>query len=183
MVNGIRWRLVHRHKGDGIFQVGVYDVGGKFLDMAADLREPVAGSKVLPGRGRRYLAINGVDAEWTVTVEQYLSIIEEWQLTQEARKPPPALEKLGTWFGEDTDADYEVEVPAGSWKIVHSNSGGGMLQVSVRDPKGYLMLAANTTDPGQSDSWIHQSGTFRMKIRAVRFSWKVDVFYTGHGRR
>ena len=183
LVNGIRWRLVHRHKGDGIFQVGVYDAQGSFLDMAADLREPVSSSKVLPGRGHRYLAINGVDTEWTVTVEQYLSIIEEWQLTEERRKPPPAYEKLGTWFGADTDVDYEIQVPAGSWKILHSHSGAGMLQISVRDQKGFVMLAANTTDAGQSESWIHQSGTFRMRIRAVKCQWKVDVLYRGQAPR
>ena len=183
LVNGIRWRIVHKHKGDGIFQVGVYDAKGTFLDMAADLREPLSSSKVLPGRGRRYLAINGVDTEWAVTVEQYLSIIEEWQLTEEARKPPPSYEKLGTWFGADTDVDYEVQVPSGSWKIVHSNSGGGMLQISVRDGKGFVMLAANTTDAGQSESWVHQSGTFRMRMRAVKCRWKVDVLYRERARR
>ena len=171
-----KWRVRHRHQGSGLFQVGVYDAAGELLDMAANLREPVSGARTLPGRGTRYLAINGVDTTWEVEVEQYLSILEEWQLREAAKKPETPLKKYAVWFGEDTDADYTVTLPEpGSWKIVHTNAGAGVLQVLVRNEAGVVALAANSSDRGVKESWIHGSGTFTVHITAIKTHWKVEV--------
>jgi len=176
-IYGSKWRVRHRHQGNGLFQIGVYDAGGGLLDMAANLRQPVSGVHTLTGRGDRYLAINGIETSWEVTVEQYLSILEEWQLREAAKQPKPTLRKIAVWFGEDTDADYAVTLPVtGSWKIVHSNTGAGMLQIMVRNRAGLVALAANSSDPGERTSWIHGSGDFTVHITAVKTHWKVEIF-------
>ncbi len=176
-IYGSKWRVRHRHQGNGLFQIGVYNAGGELLDMAANLRQPISGVHTLSGRGDRYLAINGIDATWQVTVEQYLSILDEWQLREAAKKPEPALRKIAVWFGEDTDADYTVTLPtSGSCKIVHTNSGGGVLQVMVRNRAGLVALAANSSDPGVKESWIHGSGDFTVHVTAIKTHWKVEIF-------
>ena len=177
-INGTRWKIRHKHTGRGLFQISVYDEEGNLLDLAANLSEPIAGVTTLPGRGKRYLAISGINTEWEVTVEQYLSVIEEWQLTQVMQKPDPPLRKLATWFGGDADVEYELAVSEGSWKIVHSNTGGGVFQVIVRgeDQERFVALAANTSEPEESESWVHRNGAFHLRIKAENTEWKVDVY-------
>jgi len=57
-VNGSRWRVRHRHKGTGLFQIVVYNAKGTVLDVAANLTEPIPGVKTFTGRGYRFLAMN-----------------------------------------------------------------------------------------------------------------------------
>ncbi len=175
-VNGDKWRIRYSPHGTGIFQIGVYDKTGQLLDMAADQDAPLKGTAVLTERGSRYLTITGIGTKWDVRVEQFLSVIEEWQLTQLMRQPSTPLVKLGTWTGETIDAEYEFTVPAGRWKVVHSNSGGGFLQIIIEDQNNFVALAANTSDASEDFSWVHRPGKFVMKIIAANTSWKVDVF-------
>jgi len=175
--NGAKWRIRYKPRGAGLFQVAVYDEQSQIQDVAVSMKggEMVSGHKTFRGRGLRYLAITGVDASWRVAVEQRLSVIEEWQLVQIMREPQPELFKVGSWTGEETEAEYEVTIPRGSWKIVHSNTGGGFLQVLVRDDDGVAAVAANTTEAGEDVSWVHRAGKFTMAVKADNTSWKVDV--------
>ncbi len=174
-LNAGKWRVRYKPRGSGIFQVCIYDEQGELLEIAADMRRPLAGYKTFRTRGKRYLAITGVDVKWTVTIEQRMSVIEEWQLTQVMRQQPPTLRKLGTWTG-DKDAQYEFTVPHGSWKLVYNNSKDGFLQVLIRSDEGMAALAANTSSKGQDESWVHTSGKFTMEVKSAETNWEVDVF-------
>ena len=161
-----------------MFQIGVYDADGTFLDTAASLPEPMSGRRTLTGldRGQRYLAITGFDTRWTVTVEQRLSFFEEWQLLQSMRQPSPELAKLGTWTGDEVDTSYEFTVPAGRWEVTHSNVGGGFLQILIQNEEGIVALATYSTATESGVSWGHQPGKFTMQVKADK-TWQVDVYF------
>ncbi|OGV69092.1 MAG: hypothetical protein A3K19_16695 [Lentisphaerae bacterium RIFOXYB12_FULL_65_16] len=174
-VVGSQWRVIYRPSGKGIFTVAVYDRDSRLLSIPTDQSEPISGSKSLRGTGERYLAITGIDSSWQVRVEQYLTKIEEWHLTQIMRQPKPSYGRMGTWTGEDATEEYEFEVPQGSWQLVHRNDGGGYLQVVVRDDQGYVALAANATAAGQGTSWVHKPGKFVMEVKAAGTKWEIHV--------
>jgi len=181
-VMGRWWRIRYDHRGKGLFQISVYDKSGRLVDVAANLREELPGVHKVKGPGVFFLAVNGVDSEWNVEVEQYLTLVEEWRLHEEMKKPPAALRKYAVWTGEDADADYPIHIPRGSWKVVFSNEGAGMLQVLVRTKdRDFVALAANTDKPGTSESWVHASGDFVLHVTAMKTRWKVEVYGEGGG--
>lgn len=175
-VNGTPWRVLYRPSGKGVFQVGLYDADGAFLRLLAEQDELMPGGVTIREPGRRYLAVTGVDTRWKITVEQYLSTIEEWQLTETVRQTRFNLAKLGTWAGRDTDQDYEIEVPTGSWQARYSNLGAGTVQITVRDQDGNVVMALNMESPSEGEGWIHQNGRFTMHVTATDAKWKVDVY-------
>lgn len=176
-VNGDAWRVRYRPNGKGLFQVVVYDPQGKFADMVANENRafPVAGSTTLHGRGQRYLGVTGVDTSWEITVEQYVTVIEEWHLRQLLQQPRPQMLKVGLWTGSDGKSDYTFTVPAGSWQIRHSHSGNGLLQITVEDEAGFVALGANEVRAAEGSCWVHKAGTFTMRINADHVDWKVEV--------
>ena len=176
-VNGGKWRIRYRPHGKGIFQVAVYAENGEFLDMAADMEKPVGGWTTMHGRGARHLAITGMNTTWEVSIEQRLSTIEEWQLIQIMNQARPTFVKLGTWTGEDAETKHEFAVPQGSWKVKHSSSGEGTLQIFIHDEDDIVVLALNSDSPGEDTSWVHRKGKFTMEVKAVKAAWQVDVFH------
>ena len=175
-VYGDKWRIRYRPRGVGVFQISVYDESGALLDMAADLQEPLYGRATRYDRGRRYLSINGSRCEWKVTVEQHLSIIEQWQLKQMRKRPHPELAKLGVWTGENGVVTESFRITDGSWRIHFRNGGEGLLQVRVYNQSDELVaVAANTSRVGEGTSWIHQSGDFKLDISAENTNYIVEV--------
>jgi len=176
-VNGQKWRIRYYPEGEGLFQIAVYNEQNELLDMAAnqDRAFPLKGFASLKGGGHRYLGITGLNTTWTVVVEQYLTAIEEWKLRQTMKQPGPELAKVGTWTGESGEAQYAFRIPAGSWQILCTQEGRGLLQVEVVDEEGFVALAANSDRPGQSVSWVHKTGTFSIKVKSDGPSWKIDV--------
>jgi len=176
-VNGDTWRVRYRPSGEGLFQVVVYDAQGKLVDMVANDNRlvPVAGSSSLHGRGQRYLGITGVDASWEVTVEQHVTVIEEWHLRQLLQQPRPQLLKIGLWTGSDGQSEYTFTVPSQSWQIRHCHSGDGLLQIKVEDAAGFMALGANEVRSAEGSSWVHRAGTFTMRVNADHVDWKVEV--------
>jgi hypothetical protein len=83
--------------------------------------------------------------------------------------------KIGTWTGEEGSAEYSFTIPEGSWQIVCTQEGAGLLQVEVADSDGFVALAANGTLPGESVSWVHQAGTFTIKVSSDAPTWQIDV--------
>ncbi len=174
-VSGAKWRVRYRPRGTGIFQVSVCDESGSFLDLAANQREPLRGVKGFKGRGCRHLSISCSDVRWTVTVEQYLTVIEEWQLLQLMKQPPPSLYKLGTWTGDAVETEYELVVPSGSWQLTYANTGKGTLQLLVLDEEGAIVSSAPPKAGEHGQGWVHRSGKFVLRVKAVDTSWKVEV--------
>ncbi|MBN2451537.1 MAG: hypothetical protein JXR77_14195 [Lentisphaeria bacterium] len=176
-VNGSDWRVRYRPKGKGIFQIAVYDQASDLIDLAASQTRSslTSGSADLHGRGARYLAITGVDSSWEVTVEQHVTTIEEWHLTQLLKQARPRLLKVGIWTGEAGAAEYTFHVPADHWQIRHGHSGDGLLQIVVEDADGFVALAANEITAKTGSSWVHKAGTFTLRIRAENIAWTVEV--------
>ncbi len=177
-VNGSAWRVRYRPAGRGLFQVAVYDAQGRLVDMVANQTDDrlFAGARKLEGRGKRYLGITGLDTTWEVTVEQLVSVVEEWYLRQLLQQPPPRLLKLGVWTGTDGESEYTFSVPSPSWQIRHSHGGDGLLQIIVTDSEGFVALGANEVRATEGVCWVHKPGTFTMRVKADGVQWKVEVF-------
>jgi hypothetical protein len=116
-----------------------------------------------------------VDTSWDVTVEQYVTVIDEWHLRQLLQQPRPQLLKIGLWTGGDGQSEYTFTVPSRSWQIRHGHSGDGLLQITVEDTAGFVALAANEIRAAEGSCWVHQAGTFTMRVNADRVDWKVEV--------
>jgi len=176
-VNGAAWRVRYRPKGKGIFQISVYDDQGALVDMATNQNfpEPLSGNATLKGRGQRYLGITGVDTTWEVTVEQRLTVIEEWHMRQLLQQPRPQMLKVGIWTGSGGESEYTFTVPSRSWQIRHSHSGDGLLQITVEDAAGFVALAANEVRSSEGASWVHKAGTFTIRVNAGNVDWRVEV--------
>ncbi len=174
--NTSRWRIRYRPRGKGLFQISVYNVKGELVDVAANQAEPLRGMAYMKEKGEFFLAITGADTEWEVSIEQFVNMAEEWQLRQRAKLPPPAMWKIATWTGGAGRQEYDIDVPHGSWQIVHSNHGPGLLQIQVFDQKGDLAVAANNALPGSGLSWLHTPGRAKVAINAVDTAWKIEVF-------
>lgn len=176
-VNGDAWRVRYRPSGKGLFQIVVYDAQGKLVDTAANESDlvPVAGSSTLHGRGQRYLGITGLDSSWEISVEQHVTVVEEWHLRQLLQQPRPQLLKVGLWTGSDGESEYTFTVPSRSWQIRHCHSGDGLLQIRITDAAGSVALGANEVRAAEGSSWVHQAGTFTMRVNADHVDWKVDV--------
>lgn len=179
-VNASRWRVWYLPgQDDGtMLQVAAYDGEGALLDMITNQTNTplLQGMRTRTDRGYRYLAVNSMDTDWTVIVQQHLSAIDEWHLIQLMKQETKDLVKLGTWTGEAADETYTFHVPRGSWKLAHSHTGDGLLQIVIANDEHHVALAANADKPGNSQSWIHRNGTFRMEIKATDVQWRVDVF-------
>lgn len=176
-VNGDVWRVRYRPTGKGLFQIAVYDGQGKFVDTAANQSDlvPVAGSARLHGRGQRYLGITGVDSAWEITLEQHVTVVEEWHLRQLLQQPRLQLLKVGLWTGSDGQSEYTFTVPSRSWQIRHCHSGDGLLQIRITDAAGFVALGANEVRSAEGNSWVHKAGTFTMRVNADHVDWKVEV--------
>jgi hypothetical protein len=124
-----------------------------------------------------YVRIEGQDSSWSLDVEQYLTVIEEWHLLQALKQPNPRMRKLGEWFGGDRDGTYELRVPAGSWRLVYRNEGPGGLRATVMDERRSLVCDAGTSRPGRTEEcWVHRNGDFLLRIRAADTNWKLAVY-------
>jgi hypothetical protein len=176
-VNGDAWRVRYRPTGKDLFQVMVYDAPGKVVDVVTNqnLDVPLSGSTSLHGRGQRYLGITGVGTTWEITVEQHVSVIDEWHLRQLLLQPRPQLLKIGLWTGSNGQSEYTFTVPSRSWQIRHCHSGDGLLQIRVEDADGFVALGANDVRAAEGSSWVHKAGTFTMRVNADQVDWKVEV--------
>lgn len=176
-VNGAKWRIRYEPAGTGIFQISVYNTENQLVDVATNQNRhvPLNGYATLKGIGERHLGITGVDTTWKVTVEQYLTAIEEWHLRQLLKQPKPKRLKVGVWTGEGGQTQYTFTVPSDSWQIRYSRSGDGLFQIVVENDGGFVALAANDLKEGEGHSWVHNAGTFTMNVTAEDVSWKVEV--------
>jgi hypothetical protein len=175
-VTGSAWKVIYTHDGPGRFEISVHDAQGNLIRRTINSSEPIKGVSNLKGPGNFYLLISGHVPSWKVTVKQYVSTIEEWNLRQLGQQRTPVLRKLGTWNGEDTDSTYQFTVPEGSWRIVYGNSGGGVFELGVNDGEGNSVLTAAVTEPGESAAWVHKAGPFSLHVKATGTAWKVEAF-------
>lgn len=80
--------------------------------------------------------------------------------------------------GMDEDKTSDVFVIEGKrWRIKHSHSGNGLLQVYVHNSEGkWIATAINVSQSGEGVSAeMDQQGEFYVRISSTVKRWKVDI--------
>ena len=174
-VNGESWVIKHKHNGNGIFQISLYDDKGKLLDVPVNLSSSIPGIAYLKGRGARFLQISA-ESDWEVTVDQFVTKVEEWNLVQAARSYPRPEKKQAVWTGEAGTETFSFTTPKGNWKVIATAESGGNLRVQVKDSGGLIECdLRNNQEAGSSESWGHKAGTFSLTVTAQNTAWKVEL--------
>ena len=174
-VNAEQWVIKHKHNGNGLFQISLYDEKGKLLDVPVNLSSSIPGIAYLKGRGARYLRISA-EADWEVTIDQFVTKVEEWNLVQIARSYPRPEKKQAVWTGESGSETFSFTISKGNWKIVATAESGGNLSVQVKDSGGLLECdLRNNREAGSCDSFGHKIGTFSLTVKAQDTAWKVEL--------
>ena len=160
------WTITHQNRGGGILQIFVYDANtGALVDLAANTMQAGQETTHIYATGTFYLSVNAANTIWSMSIDA----------TGTSESPiglNTVLSDAGT--GTKNSAPFQASAP---WKIVHSNTGGGILQIFVYDvATGALVdLAANQTSAGQVETYIYQTGQFYVAINAANTRWTVDV--------
>lgn len=170
----------HSHAGDGIFQVALYNGDGKLLGVPVNVAVPDPNVASLSGRGVRYFSVTA-DGEWSLTLEQSLTAVEELALRQEMRKEATAklLRKRAEWGGErgTAAAMREITLPVGSWKLVCSGLGVGRTEFQAKAvDQDRLVLATACEGREKMTGWFHGGGTLRVTVTAPETAWKVEIY-------
>ena len=179
-VTADHWRVIYRPKGRGTFRMVLNRESGHEPVVVSSQKGPAmyAGRRSYQAPGRRYLDISSSGAEWKVVVEQLLNPLQEWRLVQLLKKDRPRLSRIATWTGGEGEDEFEVRIPRGSWKLFTNVVGDGQLDVSVSPVVGDdgEILALGQLPAGDASSWVHRSGTFRVRTRATgKCEWRLDV--------
>lgn len=178
-VTAERWRVIYRPKGRGPFRLDLNRESGSDPAVVTDQKGTViqGGRRNFTGTGRFYLDIQTDRAQWEVVVEQWLSPIEKWHLVQLIKKETPTLARIATWTGAQGEEEYDLHIPQGAWRLFVNIAGEGHLDLSIAPADGDgKPLLLNRLPAGETGTWIHRSGTFRIRLRAdENCEWKLDA--------
>jgi len=178
-VTANRWRVIYRPKGRGPFRLEMNRESGNDPVVVTDQKGTViqGGRRSYTGIGRHYLDIQTDQAQWEVAVEQWLTPIEKWHLVQLVKQETPTLVRVATWTGAQGEEEYDLHIPRGAWKLFVTVAGGGHLDISIAPTGGNNRpLLLNRLPAGETGTWIHRSGDFRIRLRASEnCEWKLDA--------
>lgn len=180
-VTAAKWRVVYRPQGKGPFAIELNRESGHDPALVTSQKGTTiyAGRRTFTGSGRHYFEIQTEEASWEVVVEQFLTPVQQWQLVQLVKQDVPTLSRIATWTGTTGEEEFEVRIPRGSWKLFVNVAGAGEASATVslvgEDGTQPILHMARLT-AGDSSTWIHQSGTFRVRLHAgENCEWKLDV--------
>jgi len=80
--------------------------------------------------------------------------------------------------GMDEDRTSDLFTIEGKrWRVKHSHSGEGLLQVYVYDSDGkWIVTAVNVSRPGEGVSEeIDRQGEFYVRVSSTVKKWKIDI--------
>lgn len=178
-VTANRWRVVYRPRGAGPFRLELNRESGNEPVVVTDQKGPATqgGRRNYSEAGRRYLDIQADEAEWEVRIEQWLTPVEQWHLVRLIKEETPSLARIATWTGSTGEAEYELRIPRGAWKLFVNVGGEGHLDLSIAPADGDgRPLLLNRCTAGETTTWVHRSGTFRIRLRASEnCDWKLDA--------
>jgi hypothetical protein len=179
-VNADKWRLTFRNLSSDPLRVDLYACDGQLLKTVFNVEAPFRGHKAIKGfKGDLYLVISGVQARWEVTVEQYLTTVQEWKLQEILRTPRKPPRKLGVWHGTAGAYTYEIEVPRGSWRLAYEVKGKhGRIRVRVTplSEGAPVPPVFSQFNQGMQHGWVHQAGKFRLEVEAIAGTeWRVEA--------
>jgi len=176
LVNGDKWRVRYRPKGQGLFQVFAYDKNGKLIKLITN-QGPSAlnGIKTLHSKGICYIqVVAGEKVNWTIIIEQHLGKLELWQL-KKMKEQVPKAELIGNWNGEKGERQFKFTIKKESWYLFFQNEGGQKLLIEVCDKNGKTILKTIENSPCQEICWIHKPGEYTMTVKADETNWKIIV--------
>lgn len=95
-------------------------------------------------------------------------------------EPAPAPKQwveVKSWQGSGIKKTEPFDIASDKWRITHSNTGGGILQIMVEKPGSNMPadIAANTQNAGTDTSYIYQQGTFYLSINSANTNWTIKV--------
>ncbi len=178
LVNADRAQIRYRPGGAGPFRLALLDENGDLLRNLTDQKPSnlLRGKKRVPRRGWAYLRIAAPGTDWTVELDQQVSIIEEWHLLQLAKQKPKGWVKLGTWTGGEGEQIYDITLPTAPWRAVCTVAGEESADVGIFDADGLPWFFAVVDSERDMSTWVHKSGTFSLAVRAGNTSWRVEIF-------
>ena len=168
----------HSHAGDGIFQVALYSAGGDLLGVPVNVSLPDPSVAALSGRGLRYFSVTA-DGEWSLTLEQSLTAVDELALRRETRAEAAqkTLRKKAEWGGDRGTAGREITLPAGHWKIICASLGAGRAEFQARAVElNRLVLATACEGRAKMAGWFHGGGKLVFTVTAPESAWKVEIY-------
>jgi hypothetical protein len=174
------WAIRHSHTGTGLFQVMLYDDRGTLLGVPVNMDRPLPGRvRAAEGAGVRYFSVTS-DGEWTLSVEQKLTAVEEWELVQANRREAQTklLLKRTELAGGPGTVTHDYKLPPGRWKILCTNLSGGRLEIQAKDgEKERLVLAAASAKVETMEGWMYGGGKLSVTLRAEdKASWKFEIY-------
>ena len=174
-VTGSKWRIGYDPRGDGRFEIIVRSADGEPVARAAGRREVLRGRKTFDGRGEFYLEILGKDVSWDIKILQHVSLIEEWRLHRWRENRRPVLEKIAVWTGTDA-AEYSIDISGPRWKAVATNSGDGVLNVTILNGEDRPILNSESRGPGRIEGWGHYDDELRVRANSDGSEWKLELY-------
>jgi len=178
LLDAHKCRVRYAPAGKGPFRIEMIDEDGNLVRTLTDqgATRPLRGRKTLSERGRYYLRIVAPGNDWTVRIQQYVSIIEEWHLSQLAKRPPDGWVQLGTWTGGAGEHTYELEFPCSSWQAACTVEGESSSDIGIFDAAGQTWFFAVVAPNTEAAAWIHAAGSFNLVVNSGKATWRVNVF-------
>ena len=159
---GERWRLRYRSKNGASLRVSMHTPDGSFITNLISQRGlnnsqgGRSGAIDLPRMKNAYLVISGSEA-WQVSLEQYVSEVDSWELLQLAKRI------------------IEMDVPSNHWRCDIQAFGEGRLRVEVFDENGKLCYRGIQLNAGHVKSWFHRKGHYTLKVSPMDTDWSFLV--------
>lgn len=176
---GHKWRLRYKpsaKSGNAAFEIEIYDLNGRPYASAGGRKGVLKGSKSYSEPGMYYLMIKGVDTKWEISLEQRMTVIEEWEYRQWLKRVSPVVRRLGTWADAVHEAEYTFKTVGPGWKAVASSKGPGKTTIQIRDLAGTVLFNSSFTGAGESSGWCYAGGTFKVYVFSNGPEWKLDLF-------
>ncbi|MCK5802542.1 MAG: hypothetical protein KAI66_06900 [Lentisphaeria bacterium] len=178
-LNGAKYIVRCIPRGKGPFRVALCNQQGEEISVFTNQkkRRTFSVRAKRRDRGIYYLSVSADEAlDWTISIEQYLAVIEEWDLVQE-RKQVKRPVTVAAWTGEGGKAATStLHITEGSWRLSRQFAGAGTLLVIVRDEEGREIVRNRSNSETEQICWIHRSGQFTFEIvGSADVQWKVTA--------
>lgn len=181
-VAGMRWRVKFYPDGPPPFDIHVCDAAANPVAKAAVAERALPGWRTFgDDPGYRILKIVGPHVQWTVTIEQLMTVREQWRLDRQQKKHVPVYKQIGVWSGEGPSAPVRFEVPIqdAPWRVVVQNEESGRLGVVLRAADGDKAVEANLQRAGTVESWGYGAGEYTLEVGEAETAWTVRLYAAG----
>lgn len=181
-IAGERWRVKFYPEGTPPFHINVCDATAKPVAEAAVAEEPLPGWRTFGDEpGYRILRIHGPQVNWTVTVEQRMTVHDQWTLARKQKDHVPVYSQTGVWSGEGPAETVRFKVPVedAPWRMVVQNEERGRLDVTLRDASGNEVVAAELQRAGAVESWGYAAGEYTLEVGSGDTAWTVRTYAAG----